>query len=313
VSPADSAPSAAPTGEGLAENDVLALFDELSNQGRWGPDDQRGTLNYITSETVRAAAGLVRSGRVVSVAHDLDTVPSTKNYNPPSMRLLYRGHRPIVSADQFTVIAHGFAVTHVDALAHMFFQDRVYNGRSAEDVVRPDGVHFGSIHAMREGIVTRGVLLDVASARGVPWLRPGDGVTPEDLERAEARASVRTRSGDAIFVRVGLGAREAAEGPEDPALRAGLVPACLSWLHRREVAVYSGDCIEQRPSPYPRVPWPLHMIGIAGMGLVLLDNTDVEPLARACAAEGRWEFLVMVAPLRIPRGTGSPVNPLCVF
>ena len=172
---------------------------------------------------------------------------------------------------------------------------------------------FASVHALREGIFTRGVLLDVAKARGVDYLRPDEGVYPEDLEAAEKMADVMVESGDAIFVRVGLGAREAVEGEENPSSRAGLMAECLPWIHEREVAVYSGDCIERMPSVYPLVPMPLHMIGLVAMGLVMLDNPDVECLAEAARTASRSEFLVTCAPLRIPGGTGSAVNPIAVF
>jgi kynurenine formamidase len=131
------------------------------------------------------------------------------------------------------------------------------------------------------------------------------------MKRRAGRCLVE--SGDAVFVRVGLGAREAALGAGDPAVRAGLDPSCLSWLHRREVAVFCGDCVDQIASGYDRLAMPLHEIGFSAMGLCFVDNTDMEALRVAVSRSRTGEFLLCAAPLRIPGGTGSPVNPLAVF
>jgi kynurenine formamidase len=298
----------------MDETAVLGLFDSCSNWGRWGESDERGTLNYITPAKRRAAARLVQTGQVVSLGRDLSTQVSPANPRPVVHRMLYvRHHDPFSAHDSLDIAVHGYRVTHLDALGHVYFDGSLYNNRQAADAVSAHGLRFASIQALREGIFTRGVLLDVAAARGSEYLASGEGVSPGDLDAAEERAGVRVETGDAVFVRVGLGAREAVEGEEDPKRRAGLLPDCIPWLHEREVAVYSGDCIEQIPSPYQTVPMPLHMVGLAAMGLVMLDNTDAEALADACRLHKRAEFLVTCAPLRIPGGTGSAVNPLAVF
>ena len=298
----------------IPESELRALFDEVSNQGRWGPDDELGTLNHITAEKVAAAAASVVSGRVVSLAHDLDTNWSEKNYNPAVHRMLFMAHdAPVTAVDEVTVVPHSFTVTHLDAVAHANFDGHVYNGRSAAKVTGRDGLSFGSVHAQRGGIVTRGVLLDVAAARGVPWLSADEYVTIADLDAAAELAGVEMAAGDAVLVRVGLAAREAAEGPEDVGRRAGLGPECLRWLSHHDVAVYGGDCFDRLPLPYERFPWAVHQIALAAMGLVLLDNVAVEELAEVCRQESRGDFLLTLAPLRIPRATGSAVNPLAVF
>lgn len=300
--------------EPMSEQQVIGLFESCSNRGRWGDADELGTLNFITPRRRLEALALVTEGRAVSVGLDLDLVRSKKNDVPAVHRMLYVAHdRPFGAADVTEIAPHGLAVTHMDAIAHANFRGAIYNGRSASEEVLADGVRFGSITAAAGGVVTRGVLLDVAASRGVPWLTVDQGVWPEDLDAAERLAGTRVRSGDAVFVRVGLGAREAVEGSEDPVARAGLMAECLPWMHEREVAVYAGDCIERIPLPYVSVPEPLHQVGIAAMGLSILDNVDMEQLATACREFGRSEFLVMYAPLRIPGGTGSPVNPLCLF
>lgn len=298
----------------MTEAEVLALFERCSNRGRWGESDELGTLNFITPETRLAAVGLVWSGHVVSLARRLSTTTTRANPSPIVHRMLEGGEPGALgSADSVDIAPHGYAVTHLDALAHAFFEGAAWNGRRTDEAWTPSGLAFGSIEAMRDGIVTRGVFLDVARARGVSWLTPDDEVTPADLDRAEALAGVTVGRGDAVFVRVGVAAREAVEGPEDPRHRAGLIPECLPWLHDREVAVYGGDCIEKLPSPYPRVRSPFHAVALVAMGLALLDNPDMERLAAGVTAEGRAAFLLATAPLPLPGGTGSPVNPLAIF
>jgi kynurenine formamidase len=298
----------------LTEAQVLQLFETCSNWGRWGEDDECGTLNYITPEKRVMASALVKKGLAVSIGRDLSTRESPANPVPAVHRMLYVAHSDIFSTyDSIEVAPHGFRVTHLDALGHVYFQGRIYNGRHAADTVTNRGMVFASIQALRNGVFTRGVLLDIAGARGVPYLKPDEGVYPEDLEAAEKLSGVQVEPGDAIFVRVGLGAREAVEGEENPSRRAGVMAECVPWIHERQVAVYSGDCIERLPSPYEKVPLPLHMIGLVAMGLVMLDNPDVEALAEAAQTVGRSEFLLSCAPLRIPAGTGSAVNPIAVF
>ena len=298
----------------MSRIDTAKLFQAISNAGRWGPDDELGTLNLITPDTVRRAARLVRSGHVVSIAHDLDTAPSRKNHMPVVHHMLFKSHRePATAIDELLIAPHSVTITHLDAVAHSHFRGRVYNGREMNDVISQKGLSFGSISAMRDGIVTRGVFLDIAAVRERPWLEPDDVVQPEDLERAERAAGVRVGSGDALLVRVGLAAREAARGDENPAERAGLSTDCVQWFADREVALYGGDCFEHLPTRDADESWPLHRLALAGLGLALLDNVAVEPLVQACAREGSAEFLFTVAPLRAPGATGCAVNPLCVF
>lgn len=297
----------------MPEEEIVGLFEKLSNKGRWGADDELGTLNYITPEKRVAAARLVHTGDSFSIARPLSTRQWENNPRPVLHVMAYEQHHPISALDFIGVYPHGFAVTHLDAITHVYWEDNVYNGRKAADIVTGTGMEFGSIFAQRDGIVTRGVLLDVAGARGVDWLAPTELLMPEDLEAAEKFGNVRVESGDALFVRTGVEAREAVEGPENLAERAGLGPECVQWLHKREVAVYSGDCVDKIPYPSTRVPLPLHMIGLVAMGLVLLDITDVERLREGCRRNGRNEFLLTVAPLALPRATGSPANPIVTF
>jgi kynurenine formamidase len=297
----------------MTDDELTELFERCSNRGRWGADDELGTLNYITDEKRRAAAALVRTGRALSIGRDMSTVADRVNTDPVRHRMLYDQDPPVSALDSIELSTHGFALTHLDAITHVFWQGNAYNGKRAADVLSAKGLRSGSVYAQRNGIFTRGVLLDVAAARGVPYLLPGDTVTADDLTAAEQVSGVRVDSGDAVFVHIGLERREADQGTEDPGTRAGLDADCLPWLHQREVAVYSGDCVERIPYPSKAVPLPLHQIGLVAMGLVLLDCPRLTDLVAACSDTGRNEFLLTVAPLRLPAATGSPANPLCVF
>jgi kynurenine formamidase len=297
----------------IPEDEVVALFTECSNRGRWGDDDELGTLNYITPAKRVQAAGLVRTGRFVSLGRDIDTVQSAVNPQPAIHQMLFYNRHALTCVDSIALGIHGNATTHLDALGHIFWGERLYNGRNQAEVVTPGGLLYANIMAQKEGIFTRGVLLDVAAARGVPWLTPDQSVTPVDLEAAEQASGLDIEPGDAVVVHVGLEARERVEGAEDPRVRAGLDAAAVRWLHQRRVAVFTGDCFERIPQPYRRVPLPLHQVGLVAMGLVLLDNPTLSELVRVCASLGRAEFLLTAAPLRIPNGTGSPVNPIAGF
>lgn len=298
----------------MDDTHVLALFTSCSNAGRWGSDDELGTLNLITPQKRVQAAALVRAGRNVSLAHDLSTAYSRANSEPMVHRMHLASYTdPIGAMDSVLISSHGFAVTHLDAVSHVNFRGEMYNKRDAASVMTPQGLTAGSILAMKDGIFTRGVIVDVAAARGVDWLELDETVTADDLEKAEAIGGTTVGSGDAIFVRIGFAAREAALGEGDPLVRPGLTPDAVRWLRERDVAVYSGDCVEQMPGPYTAMPLPLHQIGIAAMGLAMLDNVDMERLVSVAAEECRSEFLFVCSPLRIPGGTGSAVNPLAIF
>lgn len=290
-----------------------ALFDACSNRGRWGPDDELGTLRHVTPERRLAALATVRIGAVVSIGKDLP-VGRTRQVPPSVVHIMAHAGQSADSANDFIgLMPHGFEVTHLDAVGHAFFEGWAYNGRRAADIVTSSGLVFGSILAMRDGIVTRGVLLDVAAAHGVEYLAQGEAITVKDLEHAELHGGVTVQPGDAIFVRSGHDVRLAQGGFESDDVREGITADVLGWLRDREVAVYSGDCIERLPSDQDGVTMPLHQIGLAGLGLAILDIPDVEALATACLGFGRSEFLLIVAPLRLPGGTGSAVNPLAIF
>lgn len=293
----------------MPEDDALELLRTLSNAGRWGADDEAGTLNLVDRAATTRGAAEVREGSVVSLARELhDGVDGVQHL------MLYDSHAPRAAQDALLVRSHGFEITHVDALAHGYFEGGVYNGRRAEDVVRADGVAFGSIAALAGGVVTRGVFLDVPGSQGRAHLDAGDGIGAAELTAAEQAAGVQVMPGDALFVRSGLDLRlrrTGASPASEP--REGFLADALPWLHEREVGALCADCIERLPSGYPRLPMPLHQIGLVAMGLVMIDACDLERLAAACHERGRRTFLLAAAPLPIRGGTGSPANPLAVF
>jgi kynurenine formamidase len=217
-------------------------------------------------------------------------------------------------ADYFALAPHGYATSHIDALCHIFHEGRMYNGYSAETVTAHGAGKLG-IHHLRSGVVTRGILLDVPSVRGVDALAPGEPIFPEDLEAAATTAGVVVQRGDALLVRTGRWRWRALHGPWSPTEgMAGLDASCLIWLHDREVAVLGSDGIsEVWPSRIDNVPMPIHTVAIVAMGVPLLDNLDFDELSVACADSRQWTFLFLVAPLVLDRGTASPVNPIAVL
>lgn len=306
------APRTTTRAKDLTDDELEAMFHRCSNAGRWGTDDELGTLNYITRKKRVAAAKLVRTGEVISAGRDLSTSQSKVDPRPMQHMIMYNGNGPGIS-DYFSIAPHGMAVTHMDALCHFSVDDQLYNNRKRSETVSANGAEWGSIHAMRQGIFTRGVLLDVAAARDVPWYQSDEYVTAADFEAAEKRQKLRVEPGDAIFVRTGMERMEQELGIQDVYPRAGLHAECVEWMHEREVAVYGGDCIEKLPYPSERFTSAFHMIALVSMGLPILDWPALTELAETCERLEQWNFLLTTAPLRLPGGTSSPLNPLCTF
>ncbi len=293
--------------------DVARWHQELSNWERFGPDDALGTLNWITPEKRVAAAALVRSGRTVGCARALDTEPSADNFRPVLHHMVGTATEGY-GGDWFGIAPHGYAISHIDALCHIFHEGKVYGGHPADKVTAHGALVLG-IDALREGVVSRGVLLDMAREAGAPFLEAGHALLPEDLERAEKKAGVRVESGDILLVRTGRWAQRERDGAWDPHEKlAGLHARCLPWLHDRGVAALGCDGVSDvTPSQVDGVRLPIHSVAIVAMGLHLLDNLDLEKLGRACEEEGRHEFLLTLAPLVLERGTGCPLNPVALF
>jgi kynurenine formamidase len=303
-----------------ATDELDAMFASLTNWSRWGTDDQRGALNFLTDAHRVVATRLVETGESLSLAHDLATEPMPEHPNPVQHHMLASGDArdsngiPGYEAarDHLALDVHGLWTTHVDALSHMFVRGQMYGGRPASEV-RSDGARSNTVLTLADGVVGRGVLLDISRALGRPYLDTGEVVTVADLEAAEVAQGVCVGTGDILLVAWGREARKRATHGFDGF--SGLHSECLPWLADRQVAVLGSDGISD-PMPFvgtPGWPFPVHQIGIVAMGLHLVDNVRLGPLAARCAELGRWEFLFTMAPLRIPKGTGCPVNPVAVL
>lgn len=303
----------------LSRDEFDQLFASVSNWGRWGQDDQRGTLNLITPERVSAATALVRSGRSISLSYLLSKVADIDNPKPMlhymSRLTLGMTGEPTMNEDFIGLDYHGKLVTHVDALCHCAYGGRLYNDIAALDAVTGFGATFGAVTSMEDGIVGRGVLLDMPRYLGVEWVEPGPGLVPAQLEAAAASQGVAVGEGDILLVCTGHFVRRSKLGPWDPdQTSAGVDVSCFPWLHALGVAVLGSDAdTDARPTPVVDVHTPAHALALAAMGMPLLDNMYLDRLFATCREEGRWEFLFVTAPLRLPRGTGSPINPLAIF
>ena len=297
----------------MSPDEVLGLHTQLSNWGRWGPDDQLGTLNFVSAEVTAAAAAAVRSGRTVSCARPLPTQSGPDNLNPVVHHMIGTATEGY-GADYFALASHGYATSHIDALCHIFHEGRMYNGYSAEAVTARGASKLGIQH-LKSGVVTRGVLIDVPTVRGIEALKPGERIFPADLEAAETATGIKVQRGDALLVRTGRWRWRELHGPWTPTEgMAGLDASCLAWLHEREVAVLGSDGISDVwPSRIVDVPMPIHTVAIVAMGVHLLDNLDLDELSAECAAADRSTFLLAIAPLVLDQGTASPVNPIAVF
>ncbi len=296
------------------------LFEQCKNWGRRGSDDERGTLNYITEEKRAKAGALVRRGVAVSCALPLAT-ESTPGVAPQVSHFMIRAgdvEGAAGSADYIGIASHSVSITHLDALCHVFHDGRMYNDRPAS-MVTSAGALVNSILVGEDGIVGRGVLLDIPRLSGRDWLDAGEAIYVEDLEAAEASQGLRVEEGDILLVSTGRHKRRAAAAEAEYGvgdLLAGLHGSCLPWLHERRVALLGGDGVSDVvPTGFlgQGRRQPIHGIGIPAMGMQLIDNCDFGALSEKCAELRTWEFLLTVAPLRLPGGTASPVNPIALF
>jgi kynurenine formamidase len=303
----------------LSEAEFRTLYDGLRAQLPWGKADRRGALNYLTAAATLAAAGEVRHGVSVSLAAPIEHQVTPDNPDPARHQMIGTGAdaEPTglsFATDRITMNIHGDADSHIDALCHVIYDQSLYNDVPA-DRVTEDGATELSIAMAANGIAGRGVLLDIPRVRGVPWLEPGDYVTTDDLLAAEDAQRVKVGRGDLLFVRVGHRLRRAAKGPWDAAeKRAGLHPTVLPMLAERQIAVLGSDSNNDAAAPSTGgAGFPVHVLAIRALGLPLLDYLQFETLMPLCERHRQWSFLCVIAPLRLPRGTGSPINPIAIL
>jgi kynurenine formamidase len=300
----------------LTGQEFATLHTWLREQARWGPADRRGALNHLTAARMVAAVSEVRLGRTVSLANPIDTEPAEDNPHPAGheMTSVPRGAGLEFALDRVDMNVHGNADSHLDALCHVAYQGELYNGTPVS-ALGPDGAAALSVDVMRNGVVGRAVLLDIPRLRGVSWLEPGEHVTAEELAAAEGEQRVEVRPGDLLFVRVGHRRRRSQLGPWDAAAsRAGLHPLAARYLAERRVALLGSDGNnDTAPSSVPGVDFPVHVLAMQALGLPLLDYLQFEELLPVCEQSGHWSFLCVIAPLRMPAATGSPVNPIAIL
>lgn len=304
----------------MTSREFRELFDAVSNWGRGDELGRRGALAYLTRDHTCAAARLVRSGVTVTLSRPLQTearidVPQPADHHMTLLPDVDIGSGSVRFAKDYVGIDyHSEGHSHIDALSHVAFDGLFFDGHPAGSVTA-DGATFGGIEAIRNGLVGRAVLLDVPRVRGVRWIEPGEYVFPDDLEAAEREQGVRVVAGDVLLVRTGHARRLAEVEPWDSSTaKAGLHPTVASFLAERQVAALGSDGNnDTAPSTIEGVDFPIHVLAINAMGMYLFDYLQFEDVLPQCEAAGRWDFLFVAAPLRIPGGTGSPLNPIAIL
>ena len=279
---------------------------ELSNWGRWGRGDQLGALNLITPAKRVEAAKLVKTGVSVSLAHNYSVNPDLGLPLPFDQEISMLNISGEYVMERVSFSYHGGIHSHLDALCHVLWQGEMYNGFSKNDV-NEDGCQKLGIANVKQGILTRGILMDIPRLKGVDYLPPGTAVYIEDLEAWEEQTGVRVSPGDVIFVRTGRWATPGSAGPGSAGLHASVAP----WLRERDVAIVGGDYANDAiPSGVQGVFLPIHQLAIVAMGVRLFDNLDLEALAEEAVRQGRWEFMLSASPIPVEGGVGSPMNPI---
>jgi kynurenine formamidase len=301
--------------------DFRELGRDLSNWGRWGGDDERGTLNHISPPAVVAAARLVQRGEIFDLSIPINAkTPQPGNLRTPPIRLMsetgadqqMRGGFHF--ADDYVFMALQ-AATQWDALCHVYYDEQLYNGYPASEV----SIHGGrrcSIDKLEHGVVGRGVLLDAPRHFDIPWLERGQAISPDDLDAMVAAQGVEITSGDVLLLRTGWWHRYASEGETREVMSGepGLALECASWLARHEIAAVACDnyAVEAIPPADRSAALALHMVLIRDLGMTLGEMFDLEELAADCAADRRYEFLFCGARLNFTGAAGTPVAPFAI-
>jgi kynurenine formamidase len=300
--------------------DFRSIGAQLSNWGRWGADDELGTLNLITPECVAHAASLARTGRVFDLGYTLGSngpqVGIGGRINPVHLMSM-TGQTSFPDgggfADDFIFMPLQCA-TQWDGLAHVFYDEQCYNGVPVSSITAR-GAQKLAIDALARGVIGRGVLLDIARLRGVECLAADYGIGPSDLDEAVQAQGVELRSGDILLVRTGWTTRFVPGSPEEfMGPEAGLTLEACAWLHEHDIAAFACDnwAVELYPSAERGVTMPVHYVLIRDMGMTLGEMFDLEALAADCASDGVYEFLLCAPVLKVAHGVGTPLNPLAV-
>jgi kynurenine formamidase len=301
--------------------DFREIGKKLSNWGRWGAEDERGTVNLITPERIAAAAQLVKRGAIFDLGIPFDgkgPQPGGGRINPVRLMSETGEQQEFPGAFHYAddfVFMPLQAASQWDGLAHVFYDDKMYNGFPSSDV-GPHGAMHCSIDKMAKGIVGRGVLLDIAKLKGVEWMQAGEVITPADLDAAASAQGVTVGAGDILFFRTGWRTKfkREANATEFMAGEPGLGLAAAEWLHDHDVAVIASDnwAVEVLPGENPAELLDVHMVLIRDMGMTLGEILDLDELAEDCAADGVYEFFVTAPPIKFTNAVGSPINPLAI-
>ena len=317
MTPSDSA--AINNGPHLTLSEFEDLFEKTQNWSSFPPQSlERGALNFITPDLVTSAAILIKEGALVPLGLPWNTVSGPDNHAPALHYMSEIGdiedEQPSCNKDFLAVDYHGKSVTHLDAMTHMAFNDQLFGGAKASRVVNSTGSGWASVDKLGP-IMTRGILIDVPKLRNQEWIEPGTAIHKSDVLEAEAKFGFTISQGDCVLLRSGHHARRAQLGAWDPSdYSAGFHYDVMELFKERKVSVIGADGdSDVRPSPVANVHSPIHTLALVALGIPLLDNVNLEQLAQKCEQSGRYEFAISVAPLNVPRGTGSPVNPIAIF
>jgi len=306
-------------GPHLTFQEFVALFEETKSWSEYDPAElERGALGYITPSITLAASSLVQEGIVIPTALPWNTISDLDNHKPALHYMTELGdsddEEPTCNKDFIGVDYHGKAVSHLDAMTHIAFNNYLFGGKKSSEVVTSSGSAWASVDKLGP-IVTRGVLLDAARFEGLAWIEPGTAIHKSDILAMEERFGFTIGQGDCVLLRSGHFARRDTLGVWDPSdFSAGFHFDVMELFKERKVSVIGADGdSDVRPSPVEGIHSPIHVLALPGLGIPLLDNLQLEALADHCAQSARWTFSFMIAPLNIPRGTGSPVNPIAIF
>ena len=297
------------------------LFEKVSNKGKWGNKDKKGTVNYIDKNKILNALKLPKKGISVSLSFNIAQDSSEMNhshfdditeYNHQASSVNYRGYD--WASDSYSISYHGFTVSHMDGLAHLAQDGKLYNGYDASKIT-PQGFEELGIEAFSEGIISKGVLIDIPLLYGKEYLDAGTKISTNDILKFEEKYNVKIEKGDVVLVRTGRWLEKSIKGDSDYSkLSAGLDYKVASLLDERQASVLGSDGTnDAQPSGIPEEGSPVHKLTLVSMGMPLLDNLNLEDISREAKKQNKWEFFVSVQPLRFKGGTGSQVNAIAIF
>lgn len=297
------------------------LFERVSNQGKWGDKDKRGTVNYIDNNKILSALKLPEKGISVSLSFNITQDSSEINhsdfdeitkYNHQASSVEFKGYD--WASDNYSISYHGFTVSHMDGLAHLAQGGKLYNGYDASKIT-PQGFEELGIEAFSSGIISKGVLIDIPLLYGKKYLDAGTKVTITDILKFEKKYNVKIEKGDVVLVRTGRWSEKSIKGDSDYSkVSAGVDYKIASLLDERQVSVLGSDGTnDAQPSGIPEEGSPVHKLTLVSMGMPLLDNLNLEHISKEAKKQNKWEFFISVQPLRFKGGTGSPVNAIAIF